>query len=98
MHPGIKYRQGAGGWEPAIRETGVTVRAVVELYRLYRDVDHIHKMIPHITRKQIESALSYHQAHLAEIEYHIARNQESYQQRLYEKWELKTKNSSSPST
>ena len=97
-HPEIKYRRGASGWEPAIRGTGVTVRAVVELYRLYHDIDHIHHLIPHITRQQIESALSYHKDHPAELEYHIARNQESYQQRLHEKWELKKKNSSSPST
>ena len=49
-HPGIKYRRGASGWEPAIRSTGVTVRAVVELYRLYHDIDHIQHLIPHITR------------------------------------------------
>jgi uncharacterized protein (DUF433 family) len=28
LHPGIKYRRGASGWEPAIRGTNVTVRAV----------------------------------------------------------------------
>ena len=79
LHPRIKYRRGASGWEPAIRGTGVTVRAIVELYRLYHDIDRIQHSIPHITRQQIKSALNYQQDYPEEIEYHIARNQESYQ-------------------
>ena len=99
LHPQIQYRRGAGGWEPAIRGTGVTVRAIVELHRLYHNVDRICHSISHITREQMESALSYYQDHTAEIEYQIERNQESYQQRVHEKWETRKKrNSSSPST
>ena len=85
LHPEIQYRRGASGWEPTVRSTGVTVRAIVELHRLYHDVDRIRHSISHITREQIEAALSYYQDHTAEIEYHIERNRESYQQRLHEK-------------
>jgi len=98
MTPLLYYRSGASGCEPAIKGTGVTVRAIVELHRLYHDVDQIRQSIPHVTQEQIKAALNYYAAHQSEIDYHIQKNKESYQQKLQKKWETTRKKSSSPST
>ncbi len=60
--------------EPIIAGTGVTVRAVVELMRLYADPLRVRDALPHLSLAQIYDALSYFHDHQEEVEAWIARN------------------------
>jgi uncharacterized protein (DUF433 family) len=74
-HPHIvraAHRRG----EPIVAGTGVTVRAVVELMRLYADPLRVRDALPNLSLAQIYDALSYYHDHQEEVEAWIARNDE----------------------
>ncbi len=77
-HPLIsRYDEIADG-EPVIAGTRVTVRAIVEYDRLYHDLEHTLRAVPHLTREQAEDALGYYADHRAEIDAYIASNALAY--------------------
>lgn len=79
-HPYIgSYAELAGG-EPVIAGTRVSVRAIIEYDRLYRDVERILRALPHLTREQIQDALAYYADHSEEIDSYIERNANAYDQ------------------
>ncbi|HID29391.1 MAG TPA: DUF433 domain-containing protein [Desulfobacterales bacterium] len=96
-HPYICQQQSTAGYEPTIKGTRITVRAIVEWYNLYQDVDRILAHAPHLSKEQIEDALSYYTDHKEEIDFFIAENDEEYQQYLHKTWEKQWKGFSSPS-
>lgn len=64
-----------GQGEPRIAGTRITVRAIVELWRLGVRPEEIPLHLPHITLAQVFAALSYYADHQAVINDYIRRNQ-----------------------
>jgi uncharacterized protein (DUF433 family) len=62
------------GGEPIVAGTRVSVRAVVLMYRLYKDVAGVQRALPHLSQADIEEALSYYKSNRAEIEWFISQN------------------------
>lgn len=87
-HPLIYQREGAAGYEPAIRDTGVRVRAIVEYARLYNgDIDRIRESVRHISPEQVRAALAYYADHADEIDFFIAENSSDYLEYVMTEWE-----------
>ena len=63
----------AGG-EPIIKGTRITVRDVVEVWRMGTPAEEISRSFPHLTQAQIFDALSYYSDHQEEIHSYIERN------------------------
>jgi uncharacterized protein (DUF433 family) len=70
--PRIVRVPGVVGGEPVIKGTRVSVAAVVQYHRMYRDVERIREALPHLGREAIEEALAFYDAHRAEIDRSIA--------------------------
>lgn len=62
--------------EPAVTGTGITVRAIVELMRMYVDPLQVQEALPELSLAQIYDALSYYHDHREEVDAWIARNEE----------------------
>lgn len=62
------------GGEPIIAGTRVSVRTVVLMHRLYKDVVGVQRALPHLSQADIEEALRYYKSNRAEIERYIAQN------------------------
>jgi uncharacterized protein (DUF433 family) len=62
------------GGEPVVAGTRVSVRAVVLMHRLYKDVAGVQRALPHLSQADIEEALKYYESDRAEIERYIAQN------------------------
>lgn len=77
-HPLIDQREGAAGYEPAIRDTGVRVRNIVGYVQLGESIDDILHGITHITREQVEDALAYYADNKGEIDFFIEENNSDY--------------------
>jgi len=78
-HPLIYQREGAAGYEPAIRDTGVRVRAIVQYNRLsHGDIGAILESVRHISPEQVRAALAYYDDHADEIDFFIAENESDY--------------------
>jgi uncharacterized protein (DUF433 family) len=72
--PHIVRVPGVIGGEPTIQGTRISVRSVVEYYRIYGDVKELCRAWPHVRRSDIEEALAYYQVNKDEIERYIAEN------------------------
>lgn len=60
--------------EPVIRQTRVTVRAIVEMWRLGVKPEDIPSHYPHITLAQVFDALSYYADHHTAVDHFIQIN------------------------
>jgi uncharacterized protein (DUF433 family) len=60
--------------EPVINGTRISVRTVVLMYRLYRDIGRIQEALPALTGEDITQALAFYKQHKAEINAYIAQN------------------------
>lgn len=70
--PRIVRTPGVVGGEPTIKGSRISVAAIVQYYRLYRDVDRIREALPHLSTTSIKEALAFYEAHRAEIDRYIA--------------------------
>ena len=70
-HP---YVVSDSGGEPVVHETRVSVRAIVELWRVGVKPQDIPNHLPHITLAQTFDALSYYADHRAEVDHFIEIN------------------------
>ncbi|MBI4670738.1 MAG: DUF433 domain-containing protein [Chloroflexi bacterium] len=87
-HPLIYQREGAAGYEPAIRGTGVRVRAIVQYNQLYDgNIERILEAVRHISTEQVRAALAYHADHTDEIDFFIAENGSDYLEYVMREWE-----------
>jgi uncharacterized protein (DUF433 family) len=59
------------GGEPRIRGTRITVRAIVELIRLYHAKEPLLQAFPDLVSEDLDAALVYYVEHPAEIEGYI---------------------------
>lgn len=64
-----------GSQEPIIQGTRISVRDIVENWKMGFSPEEIPAMYPHITLAQVFEALAYYQDHKEEIEKFIAKNQ-----------------------
>ena len=79
----LQDHAGGAGYEPAIQDTGVRVRAIVEYHRLYTgELSEIRRAIPRISLEQIQAALAYYRDHRGEIDFYIAENDVEYWQAI----------------
>lgn len=85
-YPGIVSHQNICDGEPVIIGTRITVRTIVEYYRLYGEINRIIAALPHLNESQVKEALSYYYDHQDEIDKHIAENDEECQEKLYQEW------------
>lgn len=69
----IHETPGVMGGYPCIGNTRISVRALVEVARLY-GAETIAEYYPHLTRAQIDAGLAYYAAHPARVDEDIARN------------------------
>lgn len=69
----IHETPGVMGGYPCIGNTRISVRALVEVGRLY-GVETIAEYYPHLTRAQIDAGLAYYAAHPARVDEDIERN------------------------
>mgnify|MGYP001426169834 CR=1 FL=1 len=74
-HPHI-VRSAASRGEPVVAGAGISVRAIVELMRLYADPVRVGEALPDLSLGQIYDALSYYHDHQEEVEGWITRNEE----------------------
>lgn len=74
-HPYIIRAEGVRGGEPIVRGTGISVRTIVERFRLGETPEHIAAIYPILTLAQVHAALSYYYDHPQEIEAYIAENE-----------------------
>lgn len=58
--------------EPVMRGTRISVRSVVQYFRLYGSVDEVCAAYPWVSRDAIEDALAFYRANSEEIDGHIA--------------------------
>jgi uncharacterized protein (DUF433 family) len=72
VFPHIVRVPGVVGGEPTIKGTRVSVQAIVEYYRMYKDIERIHKALPHVSTAMIKEALAYYEANGEEIDGYIA--------------------------
>jgi len=72
--PRIVRRPEVLGGEPVVAGTRVSVRTVVLMYRLYKDIAGVERALPHLSHADIEEALRYYQSNRVEINGYIARN------------------------
>ncbi|OQZ00503.1 MAG: hypothetical protein B6D41_00040 [Chloroflexi bacterium UTCFX4] len=87
-HPLIYQREGAAGYEPAIRDTGVRVRAIVQYNRLqHGDIGAILESVRHISPEQVRAALAYYDDHADEIDFFIAESGGEYLEYVMREWE-----------
>jgi len=85
-YPGIVSHQNICDGEPVISGTRITVKSIVEYYRLYGEINRIIAALPHLSENQVTEALNYYHDHQDEIDKFIAENDEEYQEELYRKW------------
>jgi uncharacterized protein (DUF433 family) len=71
-HRYIAKRESTG--EPVIKGTGVTVRAIAELWLQGAQPEEILLHIPHLSLAQVFDALSYYNDHKAEVDTYINAN------------------------
>lgn len=64
-----------GSQEPIIQGTRISVRDIVENWKMGFSPEEIPAMYPHITLAQVFEALAYYQDHKEEIEKFIGKNQ-----------------------
>ncbi|MDI6791288.1 MAG: DUF433 domain-containing protein [bacterium] len=62
------------GGEPVIRNTKTTVRAIIEMLRMYIAPEEIPDHLPHLTVADVFDALSYYADHQDEINHYIEIN------------------------
>ncbi len=60
--------------EPVVAGTRVSVRTVVLMHRLYKDVRRVREALPHLSHVDIEEALAFYQGNRAEIDRYIRQN------------------------
>ena len=70
----IVKRKGVGSEEPVIKNTRVSVRTIVNYWRLGYAPEEIPAALPHLSNAQVFDALNYFSDHMDEINEHIARN------------------------
>jgi len=80
-HPWIVSVPGICGGEPVIAGTRITVRDVVEYFRLYGNKAQILRALPHLEIAQVDDALGYYEHHRDEIDRYIAENQAALQEK-----------------
>ncbi len=73
-HCYIGRNEKIAGGEPIIKGTRVTVRAIVEIWRMGKSPEEILQSVPHLSMAQIFDALSYYSDHQEEIHNYIERN------------------------
>lgn len=64
----------AGNNEPVIEGTRITVRDVVEQWRLGSNPEEVASIYPHISLSQVFEALAYYQDNMSEIEHFLEIN------------------------
>ncbi len=69
----INETPGVMGGYPCVGDTRISVRALVEVGRLY-GVETIAEYYPYLTRAQIDAGLAYYAAHPARVDEDIERN------------------------
>lgn len=74
-HPHIVRKPGPRGGEPLIRDTALTVRAIVQRVRMGELPEQIVAAFPVLTLAQVYDALSYYHEHPDEIEGYIRENE-----------------------
>ncbi len=74
-HPHIVRKPGPRGGEPLIRDTALTVRAIIQRVRMGESPEQIVQIFPVLTLAQVYAALSYYHEHPAEIERCIRENE-----------------------
>jgi uncharacterized protein (DUF433 family) len=73
----ISRTPGVVGGEPVIAGTRTPVRTIVQYARIYQDNPAMLETVyPHLTRADIDEALAYYEAHRAEIDRYIAKNED----------------------
>ena len=85
-YPGIVSYKNICDGEPIIRSTRVTVRNIVEYFRLYGKINKIIAALPHLNENQVTEAMNFYYDHQDEIDKYIAENDEEYQEKLYQEW------------
>jgi uncharacterized protein (DUF433 family) len=73
-HPHIVKVDGICGGEPVIEGTRVSVKAIIEYYKLGMGPEEILDELPHLSPAQVFDALSYYHDHQEEIEKAIQEN------------------------
>lgn len=73
-HPYVSETPGVVGGYPAIRDTRMPVRAIVEVYRETNDTQSILEVYPHLSREQVLGALDYYRRFPARVDEDIATN------------------------
>ncbi len=63
------------GGEPKIRGTRLSVRTIVVAHRGWGDIDRILDAYPELTRRDVEEALAYYEAHRSEVDAYVLRDQ-----------------------
>src|SRR5690242_9698523 len=72
----IRETPGVCGGYPCVGMTRVSVRVVVNMYRLAGgDIERTHEALDMLTREQIEAALDYYARHPARVDEDIARDE-----------------------
>lgn len=74
-HPYIHKVPGVVGGEPVIKGTRISVRDVVEMWKLGWSIKRILKSYPHIRLAQVCDALGYYDDHREEIHDYIKENE-----------------------
>lgn len=58
-HPLITRNPGIAGGTPIVKGTRITVEMLVDEFAAGRTIDQILRSYPHLTREQVEAAISY---------------------------------------
>ncbi len=80
-HPHIYTSPEMHQGEPTIRGTAITVRTIVENFRVNSSIEDTLDVYPFLSRAQVYDALAYYYDHIEEIEDYIRENQEALQQK-----------------
>ena len=64
------------GGEPTLEGTRVPVRSIVVATRFLESIDEIVDAYPMLDRESVEAALAFYRTHQAEIDRHIAENED----------------------
>jgi uncharacterized protein (DUF433 family) len=70
IHPYVEKRMGAGGESTFVKGTRVRVHDIARLFQIVQEelvVERMLEALPHLTREQIDDALSYWLSHADEI-------------------------------
>ena len=71
---------GVCGGYPVIRNSRISVRVIVELYRQGASVDELAELYPHIGKERVQGALDYYAQHPARVDEDIERNRRAWEE------------------